>query len=624
MSVPESPPATAPPQNIAGKKTHLFVSYSRSDRLAIDRLVNDLRDHHYTLWMDVDERGIEPGEDWREELVRQMSAAEGVLACISPDFLTSQYCREEIQQARNEKKPIFPVVIRRLGATDKLDDFGLGHLQYIDLAYGEQAYELGLKRLRTVLPRPAFPLNYYAGRLLKAALAVFGVIGVFLLGMWIMWRLIIAFLPPPNVADKDIGVAVAQFAIPNDGSVSQADADVVTQRFSSLLNQELTASFAPLRLTLGFLGPNVIGQVSNNPEAIAQKYGAKIVVYGDIIKNSRGQLEITPRFYVDPNAFADAAEITGSSKLGSTLEVNAPPNTLTIQQTLSSRTTALAYVIVGLSKYVSQDYAGAQDAFNSALSQPDLDVENGGQAVRVLLGSTYKKLASLAAQRGDINTASAQLEQAIAEYQTVQEQTPEYARAYVGLAAATDLKWNLARQQDAETPNDLLEQALTYLDEAERSSDQPHFIFQMRARYTQMQIEYHLWAYYPANADDDLQTDIQRLANLIIDAYDRGRNPALQDIAAEAYGYRGLVFFGFGDCAKAIPEYEQARNITTENERIMTFSEWLGDCYTETGQNESAIDAYTRAHDLAQSIEGIDPSIVAYYEGKIAELSGRG
>lgn len=194
----------------------------------------------------------------------------------------------------------------------------------------------------------------------------------------------------------------------------------------------------------------------------------------------------------------------------------------------------------------------------------------------------------------------------------------------MGLAAATDLKWNLDRQQDAGTPKDLLEQALSYLEQAERSSDQPHFIFQMRALYTQMQVVYHLWAYYPAEDGEDLQTDIQRLANRIIDAYDGGSSPALRDIAAEAYAYRGLVFFGIGDCMKAVSEFEQARHIALENERIMTFSEWLGDCYAETGQNENAIAAYTRARDLAQSIEDMDSSIVAYYQSKIAELSGRG
>ena len=54
-------------------RSHLFVSYSRSDRIAVDKLVADLRQRGYVLWMDVDERGIEPGEDWQRELTKQMS-----------------------------------------------------------------------------------------------------------------------------------------------------------------------------------------------------------------------------------------------------------------------------------------------------------------------------------------------------------------------------------------------------------------------------------------------------------------------------------------------------------------------------------------------------------------------
>ncbi len=44
---------TQPAQN-----AQLFVSYSRSDRISVDKLVADLRQRNYKLWMDVDEQGI--------------------------------------------------------------------------------------------------------------------------------------------------------------------------------------------------------------------------------------------------------------------------------------------------------------------------------------------------------------------------------------------------------------------------------------------------------------------------------------------------------------------------------------------------------------------------------------
>src|SRR5260221_4763166 len=140
---------TQPTQN-----AQLFISYSRSDRISVDKLVADLRQRNYDLWMDVDERGIEPGEDWRKELVAQMSAAQGVIACVSPDFLASPFCRAEIEQAQQEGKPIYPVIMRRLGQDRSLADFKLDNLQFIDLTAD---YVAGLNRLLPVLPRPALP-----------------------------------------------------------------------------------------------------------------------------------------------------------------------------------------------------------------------------------------------------------------------------------------------------------------------------------------------------------------------------------------------------------------------------------------------------------------------------------
>src|SRR5260370_13895852 len=88
----------------------IFISYSRSDRLAVDRLFRDLRKHNYRLWMDVDERGIEPGEDWRQQLIQQMAASAAVIACIAPDFLTSTNLPPAVAPARQLGTPIYHVI----------------------------------------------------------------------------------------------------------------------------------------------------------------------------------------------------------------------------------------------------------------------------------------------------------------------------------------------------------------------------------------------------------------------------------------------------------------------------------------------------------------------------------
>ena len=170
---PPSPAATTSPEGPAAgsalpdksrkqQKAQIFISYSRSDRLAVDQLARDLRKRHYALWMDVDEKGIEPGEEWVEELKKQISASEGMIACVSPDFLKSPYCRAEIEQAQREGKAIYPVIVRRLEAGQSMADMSLSHLQYVDLT---QEYRQSLKRLMRV---PAV----YDGRNLYSPLAM--------------------------------------------------------------------------------------------------------------------------------------------------------------------------------------------------------------------------------------------------------------------------------------------------------------------------------------------------------------------------------------------------------------------------------------------------------------------
>ena len=57
------PPATSSP---SPPRRQIFVSYSRSDLLAVKNLYEDLQNAGYALWMDVE--GIEVGEAWLKEL----------------------------------------------------------------------------------------------------------------------------------------------------------------------------------------------------------------------------------------------------------------------------------------------------------------------------------------------------------------------------------------------------------------------------------------------------------------------------------------------------------------------------------------------------------------------------
>lgn len=120
---------------------HVFISYSREDIHAVDRLVGELGAAGVETW--VDREGIQVGEKWRRRIVDAIEGADAVLAVLSPDFVTSDNVRKELDIAEEIKKPILPVVIRST-AIPKDMLYQLVGLQQIDLV---DSFDLGVKQL---------------------------------------------------------------------------------------------------------------------------------------------------------------------------------------------------------------------------------------------------------------------------------------------------------------------------------------------------------------------------------------------------------------------------------------------------------------------------------------------
>lgn len=113
--------------------TGIFVSYSRSDKLLVDRLVNDLRNTGHDIWLD--KQNIEPGEKWWEAIFRGINKASALIVCLSPDALESEWIRRELYVARGLGKFIIPVSVRACGEAlaEQRDLAWLKDLQIIDL-----------------------------------------------------------------------------------------------------------------------------------------------------------------------------------------------------------------------------------------------------------------------------------------------------------------------------------------------------------------------------------------------------------------------------------------------------------------------------------------------------------
>lgn len=102
----------------------VFIAYARKDKMLKEKLEEHLSNLRYrgliNLWQDGE---VQPGDDWEQEIVRNMERASLVLLLISASFMASHYYRSvEMQQALDRYErgavTIIPVLLRPAMFTD--------------------------------------------------------------------------------------------------------------------------------------------------------------------------------------------------------------------------------------------------------------------------------------------------------------------------------------------------------------------------------------------------------------------------------------------------------------------------------------------------------------------------
>ena len=104
-------------------KVKLFYSYSHKDechRNELEKHLATLRDKNLLdEWHD---RKINAGENWNEEIEKNMGNADIILLLFSPDFIASESCKKEIGEAlrlKQQKNTIFiPIILRECAWKD--------------------------------------------------------------------------------------------------------------------------------------------------------------------------------------------------------------------------------------------------------------------------------------------------------------------------------------------------------------------------------------------------------------------------------------------------------------------------------------------------------------------------
>lgn len=127
-------------------KHHVFLSYSRRDKLIMQQIRDGLREASLTVWTD---EGIEPGtRSWRVAIEDALLNTGCVVCILSPDANQSRWVRSELEFAEAHEIPIFLILAR--GDERSSIPFGFATFQWIDIR-DAQSFEGGILTLISTL-----------------------------------------------------------------------------------------------------------------------------------------------------------------------------------------------------------------------------------------------------------------------------------------------------------------------------------------------------------------------------------------------------------------------------------------------------------------------------------------
>jgi non-canonical purine NTP pyrophosphatase (RdgB/HAM1 family) len=96
----------------------IFVSYAHADTPHLLAIKQGLDIHE--VWFD---QRLSVGQDWWDEIERQIAAAHCVLFLLSPASMQSEYCQKELDFALKLGKPVAPVMVEQVSIPDRLSPF---------------------------------------------------------------------------------------------------------------------------------------------------------------------------------------------------------------------------------------------------------------------------------------------------------------------------------------------------------------------------------------------------------------------------------------------------------------------------------------------------------------------
>lgn len=110
-------------------KKEIFFCYAHEDEQLLNILKMHLKPLQHEGLIDVwYDRDISAGEEWEQEISKQLSAAQIILLLVSPDFINSDYCygiemKRALERHKRGEARVIPVILRPIywqGALGKI------------------------------------------------------------------------------------------------------------------------------------------------------------------------------------------------------------------------------------------------------------------------------------------------------------------------------------------------------------------------------------------------------------------------------------------------------------------------------------------------------------------------
>ena len=134
------PPAIRPPfEAYQGSKPYLFISYSHENMREVFNTIRKLNSNRYRIWYD---EGIEPGNEWPEEVGRAILNCSQFMVFMSPTAVNSRNVRNEINLATSDAKSILVIYLQetelseglrlQIGTVQNLNRYEMTEPEFLD------------------------------------------------------------------------------------------------------------------------------------------------------------------------------------------------------------------------------------------------------------------------------------------------------------------------------------------------------------------------------------------------------------------------------------------------------------------------------------------------------------